>query len=327
MIELNELKKQLKELEKTFIRVNYPKTIVIELTNRCNINCIQCARSNITRKIGDMDISLFKKIIEDIAEHSPDSRVWLSNYGEPLMIGKEKISGMLSYAKNTGLTDTYMNTNAVLLDREISEVLIDGGLDHLLISVDGYSKKVYESIRVGADRDNVYRNILEFKKIKDKKNNGKPSLEVQFVLMKDNESEFEQYKSFWTELGIPIKLRSCITWGGNISGKSIIDDSLDRIVCGFTYSTCNITWDGVVTACGSDVNADFAAGNLNEQSVSEIWDYKERNFTNYHFNHRFDKLPEFCRDCVDWQYIGTVNYDEKGKRFKRSYEFLKSNSV
>ena len=44
----------------------FPSTIVIELTNYCNLKCSMCAHEYMTRKRGRMDKQLAMKIIDEI---------------------------------------------------------------------------------------------------------------------------------------------------------------------------------------------------------------------------------------------------------------------
>ena len=44
------------------------KKIYVEITNHCNLNCIMCNNDKLKRKRGFMDISLYKKIIDEIVK-------------------------------------------------------------------------------------------------------------------------------------------------------------------------------------------------------------------------------------------------------------------
>ena len=39
-----------------------------------------------------------------------------------------------------------------------------------------------------------------------------------------------------------------------------------------------------------------------------------------HMEHRFDELPDICRNCTDWTIIGEERYDENGRRIEKSYK-------
>ena len=156
----------LKTLEQKYSMHDFPLIVAIEPTNYCNFNCIMCSHDKMTRKKGIMDIRLYKKIIDEIAAVNPDTRIYLDLYGEPLTI-KYKLYYMIDYAVKKGVSNVNLNTNGSLLDEEMTEMLLDSGLNYFSTDCDGFSKEVYEKIRRGGKRDKFYKNIeylLERKK-------------------------------------------------------------------------------------------------------------------------------------------------------------------
>ena len=319
MYEIKNSNERLADIEKNYKRYEFPPNVLIEATAFCNINCVQCANSELTRKKGYMDIKLYKKIVDEVAKENPDVNFWLAFYGEPLLL-KYKLYYMIRYAKEKGLKHTYVNTNGMLLDDEMADLLIEAGLDHIIIGVDGFSTEVFEKIRVRAKREIVYENVIRLNKKIKEKNMIKPVIEVQFIEMDENEHEIEVYKDFWTKQGISIKIRSKVSWSGHVEEGRNIQDNLKRIACGWAIGTCPITWDGNMVACGTDCNGEMIMGNLYENTIKEIWNGKKRVFLDQHLDHEFDQLPELCKKCQDWQVIGTINLDENGKKYDKQYK-------
>lgn len=149
---------KIEETSKKFVKTDFPLNIAIEPSNHCTLNCICCAHSQMTRKKGTVSIKLYKKIIDEIASESPYSRVWLDYYGEPLL-QKFKLYYLIDYAKKKGLKNVCLNSNATLLNEDMTDMLLDSGIDFISFDCDGFSSEVYEKIRVNAKRDVVYHNI------------------------------------------------------------------------------------------------------------------------------------------------------------------------
>jgi radical SAM protein with 4Fe4S-binding SPASM domain len=318
-MEIKEMQKYLKDIEDTYRIADFPESVLVEVTAHCNINCIQCANSELTRRKGYMDMQLYRKIVDEVACRAPNAKFWFAFYGEPLLL-RYKLYYMIKYAKNKGLTNTYLNTNGMLLNEEMADMLIDSGIDHIVIGVDGYSAEVFEEIRRGAKRDTVYNNILSMHKKMLAQDTVAPRMEVQFILMDENEYELEEYVQFWKRQGIAVKIRNRVTWSGHVETGSNIDSSIERVACGWTIGICPITWEGEIVACGTDCDAQYTFGNVNTATIKEIWNKQKRIFAEKHMNHQFECLPEFCRNCMDWQVIGTVDFDEAGNRhFKYNY--------
>ncbi len=308
---------ELKELEKKFEVKDFPLNIGIEITNHCNLNCIMCNNNKLTRPRGYMNVKLYKKIIDEIAEKNRNTRIWLDFYGEALVV-RYKLYYMIDYAKKRGLTNICMNTNATLMNNEMAEMLLDSGLDFISIDCDGYSTEVYEKIRIGAKRDIVYNNIEYILKRKKERGLKYPIIEVKAMEMEENKNEIEQIISYWRERGAWTTLRRLITWGGSV--KSITHTNIeDRIACGSGLGICIITWDGKVPTCVSDVDLENCMGDINVESISEVWKRRNKNFVKKHMEHRWDELPRICQNCTDWSIVGEKRFDENGNPINKNY--------
>ena len=60
-----------------------------------------------------------------------------------------KLSNFIKYAKEKGILETIINTNATNLTIENSNKLIESGLDLIIYSFDGGTKETYEKMRPG----------------------------------------------------------------------------------------------------------------------------------------------------------------------------------
>lgn len=311
--------KNLKELETKFQFRDFPLNIGLEVGNYCNLNCIMCCNDTLKRKRGYMDMHLYRKIVDEIAEISPNTRLWLDFYGEPLL-ARYKLYFMIDYAKKKGITNVNFNTNGTLLDDEMAEMLLDSGVDFISVDVDGFSKEVYEKIRKGADRDVVYNNVLNFVEKWKKREGKKLYFEIKVIEMEENKHEVQQIVDYWLEKEVGVGVRVLNNWGGSL--KTVKHDiKQDRIACGNATGQLCITWEGKVTVCAQDCEAVLALGDLHSESLQEIWQ-KKRQFIERHMEHKFDELPELCQQCTSWALVGSEeHYSPTGEKYDRSYEF------
>lgn len=277
----------------------FPRQIIIETTAYCNQRCIHCAHKTLQRKKGTMDMALYKKIIDEIASEAPDTETWMTYYGEALIL-KYRLFYMIWYAKQKGLTNIVLNSNAMLLDGEMSEMLIDSGLDRLIISMDGFTKETYEMIRVGGNYEEVVANCLQFIDRLNSRNSSKPRFEMQFSVLEENEHEREAFNTFWTAKGVNVKNRPKASWTGRIEAKNL-DPSRERVPCKWGLNHAGLLWNGQLVACGVDSEGLFNAGNLKEASLKELWNTVHKDFRRIHLENRWDDLPEVCAGCLDWQ--------------------------
>ena len=281
----------------------FPKVILIDTISYCNLKCSMCVHKDMVRKKGVMPWGLFTKIIEQIAEMDRNVRVWMVFFGEALILKRRKpsIFDMIKYAKSRGLTDVVLNSNANLLDEESARKLIESGLDAIYIGIDAFNPETYAKIRVGGNYQKAVKNTINLIHLKKSLNSEKPEVVVQFVEMDMNSREKEGFIDFWKKQGAIVKIRPKVSWAGMIDAPNLILDSRERWPCHWAMQTMSITDTGKVVTCAVDLDAKYVAGDVNEQSIKEIWNGELKRLRQIHASKRFEDLPENCRDCRDWQ--------------------------
>lgn len=106
--------------------------IFLELTNRCNFNCQFCPNDSMTRRQGQMDESLAKRLLDEIAEKGLCQWVNLSLMGEPLL--HPELISIAEHGVRLGLP-IHLITNLSLLDSERVRQLIELPIAHLALSL------------------------------------------------------------------------------------------------------------------------------------------------------------------------------------------------
>lgn len=285
---------------------DFPPQVVIETTAACNLRCSHCGHDVMTRPKGHMPMALYRRLVDEIAEVAPATEVWPTFYGEAFILDY-RLFYMLQYAKRRGLTNVVLNTNGTRFTAEVAEWVIESGLDLVMFSLDGFSADVFESIRVGARRDEVYRNVERLLEIKARRRAAAPRVEVQFSMMEANQHEVDEFRAYWLERGADVKVREKLTWGGTVDASNL-DPGLRRIACPWAMRTCAIHWNGDVVACAVDYDGRFVAGNTATATIREIWTGAHRRLQQQHLDHAFAELPSPCRDCLDWQVAGGAEH-------------------
>ncbi len=213
------------------------ESLLIELTDRCNLNCRMCKQSKYGSG-GFMKFELWKSIIKDLArlKIKAITPFW---YGEPLIhpefLNFIKYAFNLNYNKEydnrlthiktlkdeallKDFVDTYpfnnklfdymeLHTNGVLLTKEIMDYLFSPegarSLGYLVFSIDASKKDTYNKIRIGGDFDKVIKNLKYCISLKSKLLKSTPSksirpvIVVQFIVMQENANEAEEFVDFW----------------------------------------------------------------------------------------------------------------------------------
>jgi len=307
MISKDEKILKLKQISETLSDLKFPYQIIIETTAFCNMKCTMCGHKDMKRKKGNMSMTLFKKIIDEIASENKDTEIWMTFYGDALILGY-KLYYMIEYAKKKGLTNVVLNSNAMLLDEDAACWLIESGLDRFIVSIDAATKQTYEKLRVGGIYEVMDKNVRNIINLKNKLGLKKPKIEVQFSIMEENEHEFEQFKKYWLSQGALVKYREKLTWTGSVDAANL-DPSIDRIPCPWGIKTCAIHYNGDIVICAVDYEGKEIFGNVNSNTIKDIWQTAHREARLNHLAGNWDKIPQLCMKCLDWQAVGAKTVD------------------
>jgi MoaA/NifB/PqqE/SkfB family radical SAM enzyme len=173
---------------------NGPFHVTVDVTRRCNLNCIGCryhskAIENIqspgNQKVLDIDPLLFKKLCRELAALGTKA-VELSGEGEPLV--NKDLYQLIAVAKETGLNVTVFS-NATLLDSKRIESLINSQLDCLKVSLWACTQEVYEGNYPGTDPkwfDRIVDGLNSLALTKRKQGSSKPAVVVHHPINRIN---------------------------------------------------------------------------------------------------------------------------------------------
>ncbi len=281
---------------KRYLAYQYPIKMDIEPTNDCNLNCITCARRQSRRKVGYMKISLFKKIIDDL-KGKKIIYLTLHKDGEPFL--HKQIFEMISYVK-TELT-TYLNvtTNGLLLDKTKIQNILDTGLDDISFSVDAFHPETYKKIRRTDALNMLIENINTL--ISLRKGKRKPFIRLRFTIMKDNVNEVDKFKKYWQGKVDHLSFDPYHTWSGNFTNRSATNYLIPkRYPCSFLWYTFSISYTGIVTPCCVDYKCAYPLGDLNKESIAQIWSSERlKKLRSAHIYSNYSEI-ELCKDCTYW---------------------------
>lgn len=280
---------------------DFPGVILIDNISLCNLKCSMCFHKNMKRKPGIMKMDLYKRIIDEIAENKPDAQIWITFFGEGLML--KDLPERVKYARDKGLTNIILNSNGNLARPDFSKRLIEAGLNGFYVGIDAFKPETYEQIRVGGNLEKVTKGVLEYKKMLDEFGKPDQDVVVQFVEMDINAAELQDFTNFWHgKHGIKCKVRPMVSWAGKAGKQATnLKDDVERLPCYWAMNTINITDKGDVALCSVDLDCASPMGNVLESSIKEVWNTTLREFRDNQRNGNWDKIPPMCQACKDWQ--------------------------
>ena len=144
--------------------------IIIKATTLCNLACVYCSEGD--READTITDEVFYRLVDELPkllEHIGDKEItFLWHGGEPLLLGIERLSRLMDYAKEQ--LSNYrvcfnMQSNGYLLDEKVIAMIKKYDL-HMGISLDGY-KDLHDASRRTKNNEPTFARIMEnIKKLK-----------------------------------------------------------------------------------------------------------------------------------------------------------------
>lgn len=271
-----------------------PLHLDIEPTSACNLRCPMCTRTILLSEnsenfnVCNMDIKQYKNIIDQAVDIGVYA-VKLNFRGEPLV--HKDIVEMVEYAKEKGVIDVMLNTNATLLTEEMSYGLINAGLDKIFFSFDSPYKENYEKIRVGANYEETLENIKNFVEIRNKLGKNSPLTRTSMVLMDINGNEYEDYVEMFRDI---VDVVSYVEYIDPVTKKQKYNEGF---LCSQLWQRMVILADGDVVACCNDLEKKYVVGNVGKSKIKDIWlNEKYCKLREMHSNGKYYDI-EMCSKC------------------------------
>lgn len=291
--------------------MEFPKTVAIETTNRCNANCSFCPNNSLARNRHTMSDKLFRKIIDDCLEFNPKYIEPFLN-GEPLM--DPAIFDRISYIKeNLKKTKIKLYTNGNLLTPYKTDKLALVGVDELFVSINSLNCTKYYEV-MGLDLRKTLSNMDYLIK---KSESAAPKI-VFRMTRTDDTSLYEQdrFIQYCNDMGV----QSYIVGLFNYKGSVHSDLPIPNFPCEH-IERVDILSNGNVTLCCMDQEGEYSWGNVKNSSILEIFNGKQA--SEYKELHRSGKRNTIapCYSCnLFWPTLKNVNTK---MRFRFSYEIGK----
>lgn len=291
-------------------KLSFPNRITVELTNDCNVSCTFCNRQKIPMKIGYMEEEVFYKIIDEASEHLPIKLVPFFR-GEPLM--HPQIIKFIRYAKEKGIGPIQIASNALLLNDEMQDNLIEAGVDFISFSLDTIDKEVYAHSRLTGNLAVSERNVENMgRKCMERKKSGLavPTLQVSTIDIEEYRSSREEFIEKWRQYVDIVRVYEQHDENGKLVNPDVqkkFDVFSERKPCRKVFTDMIIYWDGRLALCNYDWGERRNIGNVAETTLYEAWN--SNLYEEIRTMHLTDTLDDsICKGCHHWK----IDYVENG---------------
>lgn len=328
---ISDKKMLMDELEK--IRSADPVVYNIETTNRCNMRCQMCPRTTMmTRKIEDINRDTFITVVDQLRPHSAEEwAAWkvfcekkygiseedapsenhfflyviskviqLHGYGDPLL--DKNMHEYVKILHERGFY-SYFSCNPANINLDLTYKMLDAGLDYIKYSLESVDDAVHKTIR--GEKSNFTDSYKKILNVLDYKHQNRLNTTVVITMLDLNRTnqreDYEKLLRAFEGLDVYVYLKSedCQWYRRDFHGTKSIHWSE---VCKHPWMTMTIKSNGEAAMCMEDFNNEIILGDVNKQTLKEIWDGEE--YKRFRMAHIDVKKGIKCSEQCDMKLIG-----------------------
>lgn len=278
-----------------------PLILRIEVVNLCNANCLFCTYQFQTREIETMSFDVYKQAIDQYVALDGRNLCFAPVVGEALV--DKNLEEKVAYARQFPQFERIeIWTNAILLNRQRFEALVEAGINEFNVSMSGFSADEYKALYRNSNYAKVLGNLREIA--------GSPALDrVKFVIWcrtaaaaPDQEPDYLALKEL---RDFPVFFQHAMfSWHGQITQEDlpgemfIINGPKDQNrPCLHMWTAFTVMSNGEMTVCGCTDRdgTGLPLGNIRDAPI----DAHLRDGRWLEMRDSFEKgcPPEFCRGC------------------------------
>ena len=282
-----------------------PKHLEIETVNGlCTSRCVMCTYKTWTRKPGIMGTDVFKRILEKFIPYREQIQ-YLTLHGNGEALLDKGLAEKVRIAKSLRFKGTGFATNCTELDDDTARDLITAGLDTIICSIDGITKKTHEAIRVGTNFDQVVANVLNFRRIRNEI--GKTRIIVRFIRQEKNKEEWPSFFEYWTRkvdatFGDKVVAFEIHNNASKVEGYEAMDVnrtiSLENHKCESVFERLIIRSNGDLAFCDADDNGFFNLGNVIVDDPIQLYNNLIFNYYRNEMKKGNIRELEHCKNCT-----------------------------
>ncbi|KKW12574.1 MAG: Radical SAM domain protein [Candidatus Gottesmanbacteria bacterium GW2011_GWB1_49_7] len=259
----------------------FPKSIIIELTNRCQqpATCMQyCPRKIMIESegLGDMSWELFVKLMYEIQSSNQNPDITLHRRGESTLY--EHFNEALVLARSSTKGKLLLATNAISIDHHQLDIMLNC-LDFVNFSITPESNK-----------DSIYYFI-------DKNRQHGECVEIQASAVDYLGLDRAEFTRIWQPQVDRVRIYACHSQNGQPGSLDI--DRGKRTTCVKPFTEMAILWNGNIHPCPHRWLGTYNLGNVNSVSISSVWGGELfQDLRKQQSSHNF--TDTMCVGCNSW---------------------------
>ncbi len=275
-----------RRLRHALVLSKMPSSAQLEVTTSCNLRCPLCITHITPRGVSFLEATHVERVVAACRHRM--KQVSFHLMGEPLL--HKELFQFVRRCEDAGISSSF-STNGMILDRHVDEIL-DSGLTHISIAIDGVDAGDYSKYRVGGDFGRVVANVKALMQERERRGLAHPVVQAQMIMFSYNEDREREAEVFLRELGTDVVSLKRPAYVADPTPEaqefwSKVDHENDerrysrpvsepqklyrhRAMCP-QLERATVLADGSVVACCLDARGETSFGNLTEQDFASVW--------------------------------------------------------
>ena len=274
---------------------DYPKVIEIQFHNKCNSNCLICPYKDMNYSYKKMTNELFEKFLNEIDESKLKKIIpYLNN--EPFL-DVDFINKVKRIRNKFKKLEIEISSNVSMIREEDIIEMSHLDITELRLSVFGYKKDTYNRIMPYLNYEKTFEELKKLSNIMSKSNT------IISIVMIDNgeidEQEFIDMKKMCNELGFNFERWGFLDRSDNVTYKSnnVYNEDVSYCEQNRPLERMHILSDGRVIFCCQDWAHSLVVGNINDNTISEVWNSSIYNDARDSLYIKEKDSPLICKKC------------------------------
>ena len=282
-----------------------PFSISVTTANVCNLECEFCAISEKGRARNKslMDIETFKIFIDSVNKAEWHlKQIVLVGLGEPLV--NPNIVEFVKMIKKANIAEkVHIVTNAVNLNKNMAEELIEAGLDVLRVSLNGLSDEDY--VRYTNKKVDFNKLVEQIRYFHDKALNTKIYIKIMDYMV-DSDDKLLFFKNLFEPISTVCNVEYLTEMSTTLDYNQVSKETKKKGLKGFELAETEIcplpfyhiylNAEGTISACCVagpwSTPPALVMGDLHEESINDIWNGKR-------FNEFFISMLKYGKNCAN----------------------------
>lgn len=224
-----------------------------------------------------MPIELFQRLVDQAVELDIPY-LCPNGYGEICTMPVGQLEQYLEYLRSRSKQiKVLINTNGNRMFEDRASLFIEHEVHLINVTIDGATATTAESIRLNLNFSQIESNIKNLIAMRNAAGKKYPRVRVGMVAMQQTLPEIEMFYARWKGIADYIGIGGFSSRLASVSTGEMVPSHKDLHVkhhiskCVLPFRDLNIWADGHAVLCCEDWNEEHIVGDLNTQTIAEIW--------------------------------------------------------